>query len=88
MSYAVHRNETLFLDVCEDSLLMAYLFIIIHENFTEHSSNVILLCTSYINNYILTVVKKNYRKYAFLYRINLIPPLIQGKFSIETSGRL
>ena len=55
MSYAVHRNETFFLDVCEDSLSMAHFLIIIHENFTEYSSNVTLLFTNYRNKYILTV---------------------------------
>ena len=55
MSYAVHRNETSFLDVCEDSLSMAHFFIIINKNFTEYSSNVTLLFTHYRNKYVLTV---------------------------------
>ena len=75
MSYAVHRNETFFLDVCEDSLSMAHFFIIIHENFTEYSSNVTLLCTNYINKYILTVSsKKIIENMLFLYRIKLTHP--------------
>ena len=75
MSYAVHRNETFFLDVCEDSLSIAHFFINYNENFTEYSSNVTLLCPDYRNEYILTMSpKKNYQKYAFLYRINLTPP--------------
>ena len=58
MSYAVHRNENFFLDVCEDSLSMANLFIIINENFTEYSLNVTLFFISYRNKYILTVSSK------------------------------
>ena len=60
MSYAVHRNVTFFLGVCEDLLSIAYFCIIINENFTEYSSNVILLYTNYINIYIyiLTVSSK------------------------------
>ena len=75
MSYAVHGNETFFLDVCEDSLSMVHLFIIINENFTEYSSNVTLLCSNYINKYILTVSLKKLSKICFFfYRINLTPP--------------
>ena len=71
----------LFLDVREDSLSMAHFFIIINENFTEYSSNVTLLCTNYINKYILTVSsKKIIENMLFLYGINLKPPLPpQGK---------
>ena len=58
MSYADHRNENFFLDVCEDSLSMANLFIIINENFTEYSLNVTLFFISYRNKYILTVSSK------------------------------
>ena len=65
MNYAVHRNETFFLDVCENSLSMAHLFIIINENFTECSSNVTLLCTNYRNEYILTVSSKKLSKICF-----------------------
>ena len=75
MSYAVHGNETFFLDVCEDSLSMAHLFIIINENFTEYSSNVTSSCTNYRNKYILTVSsKKIIDNMLFFCRINLTPP--------------
>ena len=75
MSYAVHRNETFFLDVCEDSLLMTQFFIIINKNITEYSSNITLLCTNYRIKYILTVSsKKIIENMHFLYRINLTPP--------------
>ena len=52
MSYAVHRNVTFFWGVYEDLLSMAHLCIIINENFTEYSLNVILSYTNYINEYI------------------------------------
>ena len=75
MSYAVHGNETFCLDVCEDSLSMAHLFIIINENFTEYSLSVTLLCTNYRNKLILTVSsKKIIENILFFYRINLTPP--------------
>ena len=93
MSYAVHCNEIFFWDVCEDSLSMAHLFIIINENFTEYSSNVSILFTNYRNEYILTVSSKKIienmlftfsshteyvkRESIVLYRINLTPPLIK-----------
>ena len=78
MSYAVHRNETFLLDVCEDSLSMAHFFIIMNKNFTEYSSNVTLLCTNYRNKYILTAIKKIIENMLFLYRINLTPPPSSG----------
>ena len=75
INYAVHSNETFFLDVCEDSLSIAHLFIIINDNFTEYSSNVTLLYTNYINKYITTVSsKKIIENILFFYRINLTPP--------------
>ena len=75
MSYAVHRNETFFLDVCEDSVSMAHLFVIIDENFTEYSSNVTSLCTNYRNEYILTVSsKKMIENVLFSVELTLPPP--------------
>ena len=65
MSCTFHRNETFFLDVCEDLLSMAHFFIITDGNFTEYSSNVTLLCTNYRNKYILTVSSKKLSKICF-----------------------
>ena len=58
MSYAVHRKETFFWGVFEDLLSVAHFCIIINENLTEYSSNVILLYTNYINKYILNMSSK------------------------------
>ena len=70
MSYAVHRNETFFWDVCEDSLSIARLFTIINEDFTEYSLNVTLLCTNYRNKYILTVSSKKIMENMFFFMSN------------------
>ena len=79
MSYALHRNETFFSDVCEGLLSMAPFFIIINENFTEYSSNVTLLCIYYKNKYMLIVSSKKTIEYMlFLYRINLAPFPLKG----------
>ena len=79
MSYAVHRNVTFFLSVCDDFLSMADFCIIINENFTEYSSNVVLSYTSYINKYILTVSsKKIIVNMLFYSELTLPPPLRKG----------